>query len=57
MVSVIIYEDVINPFSPSASLVRDRQELLPLKILSFFNEDIFLYDNWEGVTQRSYEEC
>ena len=48
MVSVIIYEDVINPFSLSASLVRDRQELLPLKILNFFNEDMFLYDNWEG---------
>ena len=56
MVSVIIYEAVINPFFPSASFVRDRQELLPLKILSFLNEDIFLYDNWKGVIHRNYEE-
>lgn len=56
LVSVIIYEAVINSFSPSsASLVRDRQGLLPFKILSFFNEDIFTYDNWEGVTDRNYE--
>ena len=55
-VSVVIYEAVINSFSPSsASLVRDRQGLLPFKILSFFNEVIFIYDNWEGVTHRNYE--